>query len=88
MRAAGTTVADDGGVKDAPVAEGPEDRQTGAVGLDVGRLTRIEVSLGAVEAALERLDDGTWGTCETCGEPVDRDALDEDPTSRSCRRHR
>jgi len=36
-----------------------------------------------VERALERLDEGTYGTCEVCGEPIGDDVLE----ARDCGRH-
>jgi DnaK suppressor protein len=33
-------------------------------------LTRLENQLEQVRAALNRLDEGTYGNCENCGEPI------------------
>ncbi|WP_199421773.1 TraR/DksA family transcriptional regulator [Actinotalea solisilvae] len=35
-------------------------------------------------AALRRLDDGTYGTCERCGRAVPRARLEARPTARRC----
>lgn len=35
-------------------------------------------------AALARLDDGTYGTCERCGRPVPAARLEARPTARRC----
>ena len=40
-----------------------------------------------VERALDRLDQGTYGTCEVCGEPIGDDVLAASPTTRTCGRH-
>lgn len=40
--------------------------------------------LNEVEAALARLDAGTYGICESCGEPIDADRLEAVPTARTC----
>ncbi len=34
-------------------------------------LRALEADLAGVERALARLDDGSHGTCEVCGAPVD-----------------
>lgn len=51
-------------------------------------LDRIEQELGAVDAAMARLDDATYGTCIRCASPLDDGALQADPTSSSCPEHR
>lgn len=48
---------------------------------------RVEAELAAVEAALARLDDGSYGTCEVCGSEVDDTVLAADPTARLCAAH-
>lgn len=55
---------------------------------DLGELSTLEADLDAVEAALQRLDDGTYGTygsCARCGAPLA--GLDEDPLKRFCPEH-
>ncbi|MBO0730346.1 MAG: hypothetical protein J2P57_13885 [Acidimicrobiaceae bacterium] len=37
-------------------------------------LQTFEAELNRVERALSRLDDGSYGTCEICGNEVDTDA--------------
>lgn len=41
-------------------------------------------TLEEVEAALGRLEDGTYGTCERCGEVIGADRLDAMPMARFC----
>ncbi|MCR4512964.1 TraR/DksA C4-type zinc finger protein [Aeromicrobium sp. 50.2.37] len=38
----------------------------------------------AVEAALGRLDDGTYGVCEVCGEPIAEGRLEALPATTRC----
>ena len=38
----------------------------------------------AVEAALQRVEDGTFGTCANCGDPIPRQRLDAVPWARYC----
>jgi DnaK suppressor protein len=39
--------------------------------------------LDEVDAALARLDAGTYGTCERCGRPIDPARLEARPTART-----
>lgn len=60
---------------------------TGTAGAtDAGRppldLDRIERDLAGVEAALARLDDGTYWTDEVTGRPIPDDVLAADPVAR------
>lgn len=48
-------------------------------------LDRIERDLAGVEAALGRLDDGTYWTDEVTGEPIDDAVLATDPVARRAR---
>jgi len=43
--------------------------------------------LGEVDAALERMERGTYGLCETCHDPVERDRLMADPLVTLCIDH-
>ena len=40
--------------------------------------------LSEVEAALERMDDGTYGICEACGREIDAERLDAVPYATLC----
>jgi RNA polymerase-binding protein DksA len=40
--------------------------------------------LGAVEAALGRIDDGTYGTCENCGRTIGEERLEAIPYATRC----
>jgi DnaK suppressor protein len=56
----------------------------------IGRLTDVGVAegLGHIEArilrALEKLDEGTYGTCDACGEPIPVPRLRIAPESALC----
>ncbi|MGI9022538.1 MAG: TraR/DksA C4-type zinc finger protein [Acidimicrobiales bacterium] len=52
---------------------------------DLSILESIEAELADVEHALCRLDDGTYGTCEVCGKPIDEERLLALPAARLCR---
>jgi RNA polymerase-binding protein DksA len=40
--------------------------------------------LEEIDAALLRLDDGGYGTCERCGRPIPAERLEVRPTARTC----
>ena len=50
-------------------------------------LTRSAAVLDGVDRALERLSDGTYGSCEACGDPIMGTDLEADPTRRMCEQH-
>jgi len=43
------------------------------------------VELEQIERAMERLEAGTYGTCETCGEKIDAERLRVVPHAVACR---
>ena len=51
---------------------------------DLAQSTRV---LNDVDRALDRLSDGTYHSCEACGEPISDAALAADPTRRVCDLH-
>ena len=40
--------------------------------------------LGEIEAALQRVEDGSYGRCERCGEPIPEARLEARPVARTC----
>jgi RNA polymerase-binding transcription factor DksA len=54
---------------------------------DLGLLEQVEAELGDIEHALTRLDDGTYGTCEACGAPIEDARLEVVPAARFCLAH-
>ena len=44
----------------------------------------LRETLEDVERALAKLSDGTYGTCEDCGEPIDPLRLEAKPAARYC----
>ena len=49
-----------------------------------GLLTAAEVELAAIDEALRRLDEGTYGRCTHCGTDLGDDHLDADPLAVLC----
>jgi DnaK suppressor protein len=47
-------------------------------------LSDLRQDLDEVEAAMERLDDGTYGRCEGCGSPFSAADLEAQPALRRC----
>lgn len=54
---------------------------------DFSILEQVEAELADVDRALRRLDDGTYGTCEACGQPIGDDRLEAMPAARFCMSH-
>jgi RNA polymerase-binding transcription factor DksA len=50
-------------------------------------LEQVEAELAAVDRALERLDGGTYGTCEACGGSIPDERLAAVPAARFCADH-
>lgn len=52
--------------------------------LDQGLEEGAQQTLGEIEAALKRIDAGTYGTCEVCGKPIGEDRLRAIPWAKLC----
>ncbi|HYG72673.1 MAG TPA: TraR/DksA C4-type zinc finger protein [Actinomycetota bacterium] len=64
------------------VGEGTSQAVERIAQVDVHR--RLDAKLTDVERALEKLDDGTYGTCDVCGEPIPPERLDAMPWATRC----
>jgi RNA polymerase-binding transcription factor DksA len=51
---------------------------------DLSILENVEAELADIEHALQRISDGTYGTCEACGRPINEERLDAMPATRLC----
>jgi DnaK suppressor protein len=49
--------------------------------------TNLRALLTEVEHALAKLDDGTYGACEACGQPISEPRLEAMPATRFCVEH-
>ena len=54
---------------------------------DLSILEQVEAELADIEHAMRRLDEGTYGTCEVCGRPIDEARLEVLPGTRRCLEH-
>ena len=54
---------------------------------DFSILEQVEAELADVDRALRRLDDGSYGTCEACGQSIGDDRLEAMPAARFCVAH-
>jgi RNA polymerase-binding protein DksA len=52
--------------------------------LDYGLEENADQVLGEIDAALKRIDDGTYGTCEVCGKPIAPERLEARPWATLC----
>jgi DnaK suppressor protein len=52
---------------------------------DLSILDDLEAELRDVEHALGRLEEGSYGICEVCGESISEARLEERPATRRCR---
>ena len=68
----------------AAAAEPSESPVAAAASVD---LDRVGADLAGVEAALERLDAGTYGQCAVCDTPIADADLAADPTRLTCAAH-
>jgi len=48
---------------------------------------KLDAKLRDVGRALEKLDDGTYGTCDVCGAPIGRERLESIPWAVRCIDH-
>ncbi len=53
----------------------------------VALIEQAEERLSEIKAAQARIADGSYGTCEVCGEPIVAARLEARPTARTCVDH-
>ena len=52
--------------------------------LDYSLEENSETVLREIDAALQRIEDGTYGVCERCGKPIEEERLEAIPWARLC----
>jgi RNA polymerase-binding transcription factor DksA len=86
------SIHDEGIAGDASAEAGDTTRQSDGGGQgsetferekDITILEQLEADLAEIEAALQRLDDGTYGIDEVTGSPISRERLEARPTART-----
>jgi DnaK suppressor protein len=69
-------------------ADDEHDPEGATIGFERAQLSAVvdatRARLAEVDAALSRLDSGTYGTCERCGSPIDPERLAALPATRRC----
>ncbi len=54
---------------------------------DFSLLEQLEAEIGDLDAALRKIDDGTYGVCEICGKQIEPELLEAMPGTRTCIEH-
>ena len=52
--------------------------------LDLAHALRDDAEFRRIEAALQRIDNGSYGSCADCGEPIEEHRLAAEPTALRC----
>ena len=72
-----TSQADENTVADS--IEGYED--------NVAIVNTLEARYQDLKSGLDKIDHGTYGLCQVCGEEIDAERLEANPSARACRKH-
>ena len=54
---------------------------------DFSLLEQLEAEISDLDTALRKIDEGTYGRCEVCGQEIDPERLEAMPGTRTCREH-
>ena len=52
-----------------------------------GEIEALEPQRAAILKALEKIEAGSYGTCATCGEAIEEDRLEANPSAATCKAH-
>lgn len=55
------------------------------VGDQMAAAEELKQRLNEIDIALAKIQEGTYGTCENCGKPIEHEVLAIDPESRLCK---
>lgn len=50
-------------------------------------LKQLEIRYNEIKEALQRIERGKFGNCETCGEQIEEARLEANPAARTCKTH-
>ncbi len=64
----------------------PSELASETIGLELDQSVQkhAELELAELEAAVKRVDSGSYGNCEACGKPISEARLEAIPTARLC----
>lgn len=51
-------------------------------------LKELEVRYNDIKDALKKIEEGSYGVCETCGEPIEKERLIANQAARTCMKHK
>ena len=68
--------------EEGDVAEEIEEYQSNNAILD-----QLEIKLNEVIVALSKIESDKYGICETCGETIEEDRLEANPSAATCKKH-
>ncbi|HEV3365173.1 MAG TPA: TraR/DksA C4-type zinc finger protein [Acidimicrobiia bacterium] len=54
---------------------------------DFSLLEQLEAEISDLDAALRKIDEGTYGRCEVCDQEIDAERLEAMPGTRTCVEH-
>src|SRR5215211_8626884 len=79
------TTSDTGGeLSNVDQHPGDSGTETFEMEKNVSLLEQVDDQLLEVEAAVQRLERGTYGTCQVCGRPIGDERLEAMPATRFC----
>jgi RNA polymerase-binding transcription factor DksA len=47
----------------------------------------LEIRLREIDHATKKMQEGTYGTCEVCGNEIEEERLEANPAARTCKTH-
>lgn len=47
----------------------------------------LESRLNDIKSGLDKIEKGTYGTCQICGKEIEADRLEANPAARTCKEH-
>ena len=59
----------------------------GEIGANLTLADALEKQLALVDGALARMNDGSYGTCSVCGNPIEPERLEAIPATDRCIQH-
>jgi RNA polymerase-binding protein DksA len=84
-RAAQDNPAERGEISSLPMHLADLGTETYEQQTDLGFAERDRDTIAAIDRALERIEEGTYGMCENCGRPISKERLQALPFAALCR---